>query len=99
MAVCVVLTSPGYPGSYQIGFPIQGLPAPSTESRVAVFHAGTKRESGRIVTAGGRVLAVAAWGPSLLDAREQVYSAVPAIIFDGRHYRTDIAHRALPRKT
>ena len=98
-AVCVVLTSPGYPGSYQIGFPIQGLPAPSTESRVAVFHAGTKRESGRIVTAGGRVLAVAAWGPSLLDAREQVYSAVPAIIFDGRHYRTDIAHRALPRKT
>lgn len=97
-AVCVVMTSPGYPGSYPTGLPIQGLPAPSDESRVAVFHAGTKRESGRVVTAGGRVLAVTAWGPSLLDARAQVYQAVPSILFEGRHYRTDIAHRALPHK-
>lgn len=97
-AVCVVMTSPGYPGSYPTGLPIQGLPAPSGESRVAVFHAGTKRESGRVVTAGGRVLAVTAWGPSLLDARAQVYQAVPSILFEGRHYRTDIAHRALPHK-
>lgn len=97
-AVCVVMTSPGYPGSYPTGLPIQGLPTPSGESRVAVFHAGTKRDSGRVVTAGGRVLAVTAWGPSLLDARAQVYQAVPSIVFDGRHYRTDIAHRALPHK-
>ena len=95
-AVCVVMTSPGYPGSYPTGLPIQGLPTPSGESRVAVFHAGTKWESGRVVTAGGRVLAVTAWGPSLLDARAQVYQAVPLILFEGRHYRTDIAHRALP---
>ncbi|MDR4480820.1 MAG: phosphoribosylamine--glycine ligase [Nitrospira sp.] len=96
-AVCVVLTSPGYPGSYQTGFPIHGVPTPSMDSRIAVFHAGTKRESGCVVTAGGRVLVVAAWGPTLLEARGQVYQAVPAIRFDGRHFRTDIAHRALPR--
>jgi phosphoribosylamine--glycine ligase len=95
-AVCVVMTSPGYPGAYPTGLPIQGLPTPSGDSRVAVFHAGTKRDSGRVVTAGGRVLAVTAWGPSLLDARAQVYQAVSSIVFEGRHYRTDIAHRALP---
>lgn len=97
-AVCVVMTSPGYPGSYPTGLPIQGLPTQPDDSRVAVFHAGTKRESGRVVTAGGRVLAVAAWGPSLLDARAQVYQTLPSILFEGRHYRTDIAHRALPHK-
>lgn len=98
-AVCVVMTSPGYPGSYPTGIPIQGLPVSSGESRVAVFHAGTKRDSDRVVTAGGRVLAVTAWGPSLLDARAQVYQAVPSILFEGRHYRTDIAHRALPHNS
>ncbi|MBP8116928.1 MAG: phosphoribosylamine--glycine ligase [Nitrospira sp.] len=98
-AVCVVMTSPGYPGSYPTGLPIQGLPVSSGESRVAVFHAGTKRDSDRVVTAGGRVLAVTAWGPSLLDARAQVYQAVPSILFEGRHYRTDIAHRALPHNS
>ena len=98
-AVCVVMTSPGYPGSYPTGLPIQGLPVSSGESRVAVFHAGTKRDSDRVVTAGGRVLAITAWGPSLLDARAQVYQAVPSILFEGRHYRTDIAHRALPHNS
>ena len=96
-AVCVVMTSPGYPGSYETGFPIQGLPAQAGESPIAVFHAGTKRDAGQVVTAGGRVLAVAAWAPSLLEARARVYQAVPTITFQGRHYRTDIAHRALPR--
>lgn len=98
-AVCVVMTSPGYPGSYETGFPIQGLPAQSGDAPIAVFHAGTRREAGQVVTAGGRVLAVAAWAPSLLQARAQVYQAVPAITFQGRHYRTDIAHRALPRQS
>ncbi len=98
-AVCVVMTSPGYPGSYETGFPIEGLPAQSGASPIAVFHAGTKREAGQVVTAGGRVLAVAAWAPSLLQARAQVYQAVPGISFKGRHYRTDIAHRALPRQS
>lgn len=98
-AVCVVITSPGYPGSYQTGLPIQGLPLAADRSHVAVFHAGTKRESGTVVTAGGRVLAVSAWGPSLLHARAQVYQAVQGITFPGCHYRTDIAHRALPLRS
>ena len=97
--VCVLMTSPGDPVSYETGFPIQGLPAQSGTSPIAVFHAGTKREAGQVVTAGGRVLAVAAWAPSLLQARAQVYQAVPGISFQGRHYRTDIAHRALPRQS
>jgi phosphoribosylamine--glycine ligase len=98
-AVCVVMTSPGYPGSYRTGLPIHGLTDQSADSHLAVFHAGTRRDVGHVVTAGGRVLAVTAWGPSLLAAREQVYNAVPSIVFDGRHYRTDIAHRALQPKT
>jgi phosphoribosylamine--glycine ligase len=98
-AVCVVMTSPGYPGSYQTGFPIQGLAIPTPGARVAVFHAGTKRDGERVVTAGGRVLAVTAWGPSLRQARDLAYEIVPSIQFDGRHYRTDIAHRALARQT
>jgi phosphoribosylamine--glycine ligase len=97
-AVCVVMTSPGYPGSYETGFPIEGLSTFSSTSALAVFHAGTRREAGQVVTAGGRVLAVAAWAPSLTEARAQVYQAVPGITFQGRHYRTDIAHRALPRQ-
>jgi phosphoribosylamine---glycine ligase len=97
-AVCVVMTSPGYPGPYRTGLPIQGLTAQPPDSPVVVFHAGTKRQAEEVVTDGGRVLAVTAWGQSLLDVREQVYRALPSILFDGRHYRTDIAHRALPRK-
>lgn len=98
-AVCVVITSPGYPGSYQTGFPIQGLTTRSPDAGVAVFHAGTKRVADGVVTAGGRVLAVTAWSSSLRQAREQVYQTVPSIQFDGRHYRTDIAHRALSHTT
>ena len=98
-AVCVVLTSPGYPGAYPTGLPIQGLPSPSHAAPIAVFHAGTRREAGQVVTAGGRVLAVTAWAPSLLQARTAVYQAVPSISFHGRHYRTDIAYRALPRSS
>ncbi len=94
-AVCVVMTSPGYPGSYQAGFIIRGLSPQPADAHVAVFHAGTKRNAETIVTAGGRVLAVTAWAPSLREAREEVYRTVPSILFDGQHYRTDIAHRAL----
>ena len=97
-AVCVVMTSPGYPGSHQTGLPIDGLTSQPVDPRVVVFHAGTRQEAERLVTAGGRVLAVTAWGPSLRHAREQVYQTLPSIRFDGGHYRTDIAHRALASK-
>jgi len=95
-AVCIVLTSGGYPGPYPIGLPIHGLAPAAGSSHSTIFHAGTKRDSDRVVTSGGRVLAVTAWGSTLRQARQAAYDRVPSIQFDGRHYRTDIANRALP---
>ncbi len=93
-AVCVVMTSGGYPGSYQNGIPIHGLPSGQTVS-ATVFHAGTARKGREIVTAGGRVLGVLGRGNSLADARREAYRVVKTISFEGCHFRTDIAHRAL----
>ncbi len=91
--VCVVMTAGGYPGQYRTGSPIQGLnPAASTGAHV--FHAGTAKTNGAIVTAGGRVLGVTGRGKTLADARVQAYRAVETISFEGHHYRKDIAHRA-----
>lgn len=95
-AVCIVLTSAGYPGPYATGLPIQGLAPPAGTLRSTIFHAGTKRDSDRVVTNGGRVLAVTAWGPTLRQARQEAYDRVSSVQFDGLHYRTDIANRALP---
>jgi phosphoribosylamine--glycine ligase len=92
-AVCVVLASGGYPGSYEISKPISGLD--SLPKEVTVFHAGTRLEKGRIVTAGGRVLGVTALGPDLAMARQRAYAAAETITFEGRHFRRDIAASAL----
>lgn len=93
-AVCVVLASPGYPGSYPTGLTISGLDQVSPEAMV--FHAGTALgPSGEIVTAGGRVLNVVGLGKDIAEARENVYAEVRKISFDGAHYRTDIAAKAL----
>jgi len=87
--VGVVLASGGYPGSYETGFPIEGLD--EVESDVQVFHAGTKRrDDGILVTAGGRVLTVVATGTTLAEAREKAYRNVERIRFQGAHYRRDI---------
>lgn len=94
-AVCVVMTSEGYPGSYRTGLPISGLPEPSGER--IVFHAGTRREGDRIVTAGGRVLGVTALGSDLAEARNKAYDTVESIRFEGAHFRRDIADKALKR--
>jgi phosphoribosylamine--glycine ligase len=95
-AACgVVLAAGGYPGDYATGQPISGLDAVPPD--VLVFHAGTRAESGRVLTAGGRVLTVAAVGPSLAAAQQRVYEAVDGIRFEGRHYRHDIAARELPQ--
>ena len=94
-AVCVVMTAPGYPGSYPSGSPIHGLPRMDQAGSVTVFHAGTKQRNSEIVTSGGRVLGVTATGTSIADARDRVYHAVRGIHFDGCHFRTDIAMRAL----
>ena len=88
-SVTVMLASGGYPGPYETGKPIDGLD--DVESDVVVFHAGTKRDaSGRIVTNGGRVLAVTATAPTMAAAREKVYRNIGRIRFDGVHYRRDI---------
>ena len=89
-AVCVVLASGGYPGDYASGKEIGGLEEADHIPSV-VFHAGTKRQDGRLVTAGGRVLAVTSTAPTLSQARAQVYAAVECIRFDGQHHRKDIA--------
>jgi len=94
-AVSVVLASEGYPGSYQTGVPIEGIDAAAALEGLTVFHAGTARDAeGRLVTAGGRVLAVTGTGASLREARERAYAGVSRIHFEGMHYRTDIAARA-----
>jgi phosphoribosylamine---glycine ligase len=92
---CVVLTSAGYPGKYETGKEINGLEEAGRIEGVQVFHAGTERRDGKIVTSGGRVLNVCARGKDLAEAVERVYDAAAKIRFDGAYYRRDIAARAL----
>jgi phosphoribosylamine---glycine ligase len=93
-SVCVVMASGGYPGEYARGKRISGLEAAEALG-VKVFHAGTARADGHIVTNGGRVLGVTALGQDLKAARSAAYGAVEQIHFEGAHYRRDIGHRAL----
>jgi phosphoribosylamine--glycine ligase len=86
--VGVVLASGGYPGAYQTGLPIEGLR--DLDSEVMVFHAGTGRDDGALVTAGGRVLTVVASADTMEAARDNVYRNIERIHFDGMHYRRDI---------
>jgi phosphoribosylamine---glycine ligase len=95
-AVCVVMTSGGYPGTYQNGFPIRGLDSSEHEATV-VFHAGTAKKNGEVVTAGGRVLGITGRGKTLEEAQARAYQTVNTISFEGCHFRKDIAHRALNR--
>lgn len=87
--VAVVLASGGYPGTYRTGLPIHGLH--DLPPDVIVFHAGTRLESGQVMTAGGRVLTVAALGETIAAARARAYEGVRCLAFDGAQYRTDIA--------
>ena len=90
-AVCVVIAAEGYPGTVKTGDEITGVAAAQDSQNVIVFHAGSARRSdGRLVTAGGRVLGVTAWGMSLTQARERAYGTVESIEFRGRQYRRDI---------
>jgi phosphoribosylamine--glycine ligase len=93
-AVTVVLASRGYPGPYGTGVEIHGLPEAAAVESVSVFHAGTTEQDGRVVTAGGRVLAVSALGPTLSDARARAYEACGRLSFAGMQYRRDIAEAA-----
>jgi len=94
-AVCVVMASGGYPGSYEKGKEIKGLKEAGELSDVVVFHAGTKKLNGKIVTSGGRVLGVTALGSDIKGAIDNAYKAVGLIDFDKAHYREDIGKKAL----
>ena len=107
-AVAVVLASGGYPGEYKKGIAIRGLDrlegnVPSDikikwamkKIRVKVFHSGTAMRDGQLVTDGGRVLTVTAMAPDLATAVDAAYEAATMIEFEGRHFRRDIARRAL----
>jgi phosphoribosylamine--glycine ligase len=109
-AVALVLASGGYPGDYRKGIPISGLERiEGTEAsaakvkwaldkaRVKVFHAGTAKRDGRLVTDGGRVLVVTTAARNLRGAVDTAYEAAAMIQFEGKQMRNDIAHRALQR--
>jgi phosphoribosylamine--glycine ligase len=96
-AVTVVMASGGYPDKYETSKRISGLETAASDG-VQVFHAGTRRENGEVVTNGGRVLAVTALGDTIAAARSRAYEAVGKIHFEGCHYRRDIAQSAVDGK-
>ncbi|MCB9593354.1 MAG: phosphoribosylamine--glycine ligase [Sandaracinaceae bacterium] len=93
-ALCVVMASEGYPGSYPKGRPIHGIEAANALPGVSVFEAGTRAEGDATVTSGGRVLCVTASGGDVHEAAERAYAGVRAIDFEGAHHRGDIGWQA-----
>ncbi len=94
-SVCVVMSSGGYPGTFEMGKRIDGLEQAGAVEGVKVFHAGTSKRDGVYYTAGGRVLGVTARAANLETAVSRAYEACGKISFEGAHYRKDIAARAL----
>ncbi len=96
-SVCVVMSSGGYPGTFEQGKRIDGLEEAGKIDGVKVFHAGTSKRDGNYYTAGGRVLGVTARAADLETAVRRAYEACGKISFAGAHYRKDIAGRALKK--
>ncbi|MBN2426953.1 MAG: phosphoribosylamine--glycine ligase [Deltaproteobacteria bacterium] len=94
-AVCVVMASGGYPGSYEKGFEISGLDEAAEIDDLMVFHAGTQLKDGRVCNSGGRVLGVTGLGTTIAEAIEKAYSGVHTINWQDVRYRTDIGQKAL----
>ncbi len=94
-AVCVVMASGGYPGTYQKGKAIQGLEEAAKVEGVVIFHAGTARRGAHLLTDGGRVLGVTGRGRDVREAITRTYEAVRRISWEGVHFRTDIGAKAL----
>ncbi len=92
---CVVMASGGYPEKYETGKPISGLDENGQAEGAYVYHAGTKLDNGKFLTAGGRVLGVTATGGDLKSALDGAYKAVEKISFEKAHYRKDIGKKAL----
>lgn len=94
-ATCVVMASGGYPEAYDTGFPISGIDRAEAPGDVIVFHAGTARKDGQLVTNGGRVIGVTAIGDTIKSSIDRAYEAVGKIDFDNAYFRRDIGHRVL----
>ena len=92
---CVVMASGGYPEKYETGKVISGLDENGQCEGAFVYHAGTKLEDGKFLTAGGRVLGITAYGNTLKEALDTAYKAVDTISFEKAHYRHDIGKKAL----
>jgi len=97
VALGIVLAAGGYPDKYRTGDIIHGLPAAEEEGS-KVFHAGTAKKNGNIITAGGRVLCVCALGDTVFSAQQHAYQQVKNIHWDDVYYRTDIGYRAIARE-
>jgi phosphoribosylamine---glycine ligase len=95
--VCVVISAGGYPGAYETGFDIEGLAETGALPDTVVFHAGTKADGERVLSSGGRVLGVTAWGDTIEMAIEKAYHAVEKIRFEHCFFRRDIGMKALRR--
>jgi phosphoribosylamine--glycine ligase len=96
-SACVIVSSGGYPGSYQTGFEIAGLEDVSKIPGMQVFHSGTALVDGKLLTSGGRVLGITAVGDTLAEALRLAYTGVAMIAFEGMYFRRDIGHRALKK--
>ena len=96
-ALGVVLAAAGYPDAVRTGDPIEGLDE-AARLPGKLFHAGTRREDGRILTSGGRVLCAVGLGERIEAARREAYALAECVRFAGRQYRRDIGHRALARR-
>jgi phosphoribosylamine--glycine ligase len=98
-SACVVISSGGYPGTFEAGKRIDGIEEAGAVEGVKVFHAGTSKRDGTYYTSGGRVLGVAARAGDLSSAVKRAYEACEKISFEGAYYRKDIAGRALGKRT
>ena len=97
VSVCVVTASGGYPGSYEKGKVVFGLDQNDNDDNVIIFHAGTRKEGGDILTNGGRVLGITGLGKGISEAIARTYSIVEKVDFEHMFYRKDIGRRALDR--
>jgi phosphoribosylamine--glycine ligase len=98
-ALTVIMATKGYPDSYPRGSEIRGLEAASKVEGVQIFHAGTKADGKRLLANGGRVLNVTAMAPTVEQARERAYKAISLIDWPEGFYRSDIAWRAVGRRS
>ncbi len=96
-AMCVVISSGGYPGSYETGFEITGLDEANQVADTVVFHAGTAEKDGKVVASGGRVLGVTSLGNGVKQAIDRAYEACSKISFTNHFFRKDIGAKALKR--